>query len=185
VIDEIVLVRHAHAEWVNDEARPLSRQGRLDAERLVPLLAKTTPDALYSSPYARARQTIEPLAAHLDMPIATIEGFRERTLAADAVADFEGSMLASWQDFSLTFPGGESSFAAQARVRAAFDAVVARPPGGAPLVATHGNVLALLFNSIDASYHYDFWHSLTFPDVFRLSLESGQVVAIERLWREA
>ena len=181
---DVVLVRHAHAEWIPDEARPLSAEGWRDAERLVPLLETTAPDALYSSPLNRARQTIEPLAARLDMPIEEIEGFRERTLADGAVADFDGAMLASWQDFSLTFPGGESSTTAQKRIYAAFRDLVARHAEGTLLVATHGNILALLFNRLDSAYHYDFWRSITWPDVFRLSVESGRVVDIDRLWQE-
>lgn len=179
---EVVLVRHAHADWVADEARPLSSEGWRDAERLVPLLEATAPDALYSSPYPRARQTIEPLATHLAMPIEEIEGFRERTLADGAVPDFEGAMLASWQDFSLTFPGGESSNEAQERIHTAFWDLVERQPEGAALVATHGNVLALLFNRLDSAYHYEFWQSITWPDVFRLSVSAGEVVGVERLW---
>jgi len=179
---EVVLVRHAHAEWVADEARPLSIEGRRDAERLVPLLEKTRPDVLYSSPFARARQTIEPLAERLGMPIKEIDDFRERALADHAVADFEGAMLASWQDFSLTFPGGESSFEAQDRILAAFKALVAQHTDETLIVATHGNVLGLLFNRFDPAHHYEFWQSITWPDVFRISVDASRVVDIERLW---
>ena len=179
---EIILVRHAHAEWVADEARPLSAAGRRDAERLVPLLESLGPDTLYSSPFVRARQTIEPLAERLGMPIEEIEGFRERTLAAGAVPDFEGAMLASWQDFSLTFPGGESSVAAQDRIHAAFESLVERHSKKRLIVATHGNVLGLLFNRFDPTHHYEFWQSITWPDVFRVSVDAGRVVGIERLW---
>ena len=72
-------------------------------------------------------------------------------------------MLASWQDFALTFPGGESSTAAQERIHAAFQDLVARHAEGTILVATHGNILALLFNRLDGAYHYDFWRSITWP----------------------
>lgn len=179
---EVVLVRHAHAEWVPDETRPLSAEGRRDAERLVPLLVSIAPDTLYSSPYVRARQTIEPLAERLALPIEEIEGFRERTLADGAVPDFEGAMLASWQDFSLAFPGGETSSEAQERIHAAFEELTARHATGTVIVATHGNVLALLFNRFDPKHHYEFWRSITWPDVFRLSVDDGRVASIERLW---
>lgn len=179
---ELVLVRHAHAEWVPDEARPLSAEGWRDAERLVPLLEATGPDVLYSSPYPRARQTIEPLASRLGMTIEEIDGFRERTLAEGAVPDFEGAMLASWQDFELTFPGGESNRAAQDRIHAAFEHLAARHAEGTLVVATHGNVLGLLFNRFDPAHHYEFWRSITWPDVFRVAVEDGRVESIERLW---
>jgi 2,3-bisphosphoglycerate-dependent phosphoglycerate mutase len=181
---DFVLVKHAHAEYVPDETRPLSDRGAEAARELVPVLAATAPDVLYSSPYRRARQTIEPLAEHLGMPIHEIEGFRERTLADGRVPDFDGALLASWQDLALAFPGGESSLAAQQRVRAAFDELARRHDDETVIVATHGNVLTLLLHTFDTAYHYDFWRALTFPDVHRVSVDAGRIVGIERLWSE-
>jgi 2,3-bisphosphoglycerate-dependent phosphoglycerate mutase len=181
---DLVLVKHAHADYVPDESRPLSTHGAAAARQLVPILAATAPDALYSSPYSRARQTIEPLAEHLGMPIHEIDGFRERTLADGRVDDFDGALLASWQDLSLAFPGGESSLAAQKRVRAAYDELARRHDNDTVIVATHGNVFTLLLNTFDAGYHYDFWNALTFPDAFRVSMRSERIVSIERLWHD-
>ena len=69
----IYLVRHAKAGerrvWEgNDELRPLSKHGWKQAEAIGKRLAKHA-SGLYSSPYVRCVQTLEPLAKHLDVPI--------------------------------------------------------------------------------------------------------------------
>jgi phosphohistidine phosphatase len=66
---ELCLLRHAHAgdgaTWVgDDEVRPLTEKGRRQAERLGRLLAAAgfVPDAVLTSPLARARETAEIIA---------------------------------------------------------------------------------------------------------------------------
>ena len=180
---EVLLVRHAHADWVPDETRPLSDQGLRDAEDVAELLVPLAPERVYSSPYPRSIQTVEPLADRLSLEIEIVEGLRERTLADGAVADFEAALEASWADLDLSFPGGESSREAMQRISAAFYDIVSRHDHGTIAIGTHGNVFGLLLHQSDAIYGYEFWHSLTWPDIHRLSLDGGRIIAVERLWR--
>lgn len=69
---ELYLLRHADAgdplAWAGpDAARPLTREGRRQAERLGELLAAAgfAPDAIVSSPKTRARDTAELVGAAL------------------------------------------------------------------------------------------------------------------------
>ena len=78
---ELLLVRHADAgdplSWAGPDAdRPLSRKGRRQAERLAALLAalRSAPDALVSSPKARAAQTAEILGAALGQEVRLHDG---------------------------------------------------------------------------------------------------------------
>ncbi len=64
----VLLVRHAEAgdrhRWDGpDEARPLSDEGRAQAERLVDVLAGHLVDRILSSRYLRCTETVAPLAA--------------------------------------------------------------------------------------------------------------------------
>ncbi len=59
------VIRHAWADWTPDEMRPLSAEGRADARRIADLLIDSGIEAVYSSPYRRARQTVEPLSHRL------------------------------------------------------------------------------------------------------------------------
>lgn len=81
----IFLVRHAKAgsrsEWHDDDLiRPLSKKGWTQSRALASRLSALFPVALFSSPYVRCRQTLEPLADLLDLSIsdhdALIEGAR-------------------------------------------------------------------------------------------------------------
>jgi 8-oxo-dGTP diphosphatase len=70
----VLLVRHADAgsrsDWAGDDRlRPLDDCGRLQADELVRLLAHFDPTEIISADYVRCRQTVEPLAEALGLPI--------------------------------------------------------------------------------------------------------------------
>ena len=70
----VYLVRHAHAlnrhEWAHDDIeRPLAERGFLQAQALIDLLGDKGISRLLTSPAVRCRQTLDPLAAHLGLPI--------------------------------------------------------------------------------------------------------------------
>ena len=74
----LILLRHAAAEaretWAGpDRLRPLDARGRMQAERLVPLLADLRPDAIVTSPYVRCVQTVAPLAVALGFDVTEDE----------------------------------------------------------------------------------------------------------------
>jgi 8-oxo-(d)GTP phosphatase len=78
----VLLVRHARAgrreEWRGDDRRrPLDERGRLQADRLAPILGEEGTTQLFSSPYLRCVQTFEPAAAEglpLDLREELAEG---------------------------------------------------------------------------------------------------------------
>jgi 2,3-bisphosphoglycerate-dependent phosphoglycerate mutase len=91
-------------------------------------------------------------------------------LGAYRCASFAEAMEASWSDFDLIHPGGESSRVAQARVRNLVEQLAHRHQSQTVVLATHGNLLALLLNAFDRRVDFGFWNSLEFPDVFELQL---------------
>jgi 2,3-bisphosphoglycerate-dependent phosphoglycerate mutase len=183
-VSRLVMVRHAHADWLPDERRPLSPTGTRDAVAVARRLAPLPLDAIYSSPYPRALGTVEPLAAVAGLEIHVVDDLRERTLAEGAVDDFPAAMRASWRDPDLAFPGGETSRAACRRFAAAIDEIATRHAGGTVVVATHGNVLGLWLRHLDPAYDHAFWSALTWPDIYRVELERGRLLTVERLWNE-
>lgn len=163
-----LLIRHAESPWSPDDMRPLSPIGRRAAEHLSASLASFGIEAIYSSPYARALETVRPLANHLGLPIQELRDLRERTLGSFRCDTVDEAVTATWSDFDFVHPGGESSRAAQARAHAVTQMLARRHPTGPVALATHGNLLALLLNAFDRSAGVDLWRSLTLPDVFRL-----------------
>ena len=70
----MILVRHAHAghkaNWDReDELRPLTQRGVVQAVSLVRSLADDDVELVWSSPSVRCRQTVEPLAAHCGVTV--------------------------------------------------------------------------------------------------------------------
>ena len=181
-MNSLYLVRHAHADWVADEQRPLSKQGMSDALRVADLLAAKPITALYASPARRAAQTIEPLAARLNKPITTVHDLRERELSRTPVPNFLEAIQHVWAHPQAALPGGEPNSAAQRRGIAVIEALVHQHPSEQIVVATHGNLLALILQHYDGSVGFAFWQALTMPDVYQLSIDAGRPPAIQRLW---
>jgi probable phosphoglycerate mutase len=77
---QLILVRHGRPDEHRPEAPhdpPLSDEGWRQAKAAAAFLADEGVSRIIASPLLRARQTAEPLAAHLGMPIETIEGWAE------------------------------------------------------------------------------------------------------------
>lgn len=80
-----------------------------------------------SSPYARAQQSVAPLARRLGRPVEIDMRLAERVLSAEPLADWREAIRQTFTELDLTWPGGESSRTAMARGRAAIDALLVRP----------------------------------------------------------
>lgn len=87
----IFFVRHADAgdrsAWVGDDAnRPLDETGRRQAEALVSLLEGRDVSRIFSSPYLRCTQTVEPLAVARRLPIEHRQELAEGASKEDVLA---------------------------------------------------------------------------------------------------
>src|SRR3954462_14792361 len=87
----IYLVRHAKAgvrdSWPgDDEHRPLSGRGRLQAFGLLELLRDKQFGSVLSSPYVRCIETVGPLAAERRMAIEPVEALAEGASLSEVIA---------------------------------------------------------------------------------------------------
>jgi phosphohistidine phosphatase SixA len=87
----VLLIRHASAgkrtEWERDDRRrPLDERGRLQALRLVGLLADYPIERIVSSPYDRCVQTVEPLARARGLAIEIRQELAEERQADEGAA---------------------------------------------------------------------------------------------------
>lgn len=86
----VYLVRHAKAgsrqKWEGpDDQRPLTKPGRAQANALATWLADLDVKHVVSSPYVRCRQTVEPLAAQLRIPVDLSDALAEGAALTDAL----------------------------------------------------------------------------------------------------
>jgi len=179
---QVYFVRHAHASWTSDEMRPLSEQGRVDAFKVADLLEPVAPAAIYSSPYLRARQTVEPLASRLGVSIQEMADLRERHLSSDTMPDFQLAVRRTWEEFGFAHPGGECNRDAQRRGTEACRQITASHKDGSVIVSTHGNLMTLILNAFDPRVGFDFWSRLSMPDIYVLQL--GSQAIIRQVWTD-
>jgi phosphohistidine phosphatase SixA len=87
----VLLVRHASAgrrrDWEGDDSlRPLDRRGRRQAKWLAESLGGRGAARILTSPYTRCRETVEPLAAVLGLPLEERSELAEGAARAEALA---------------------------------------------------------------------------------------------------
>jgi len=147
------------------------------------ILAPLSPVAIYSSPYVRARETVAPLSAVLRMPIQEMTELRERSLGSVWEEDWLSVIRPTWEDFSFAYPdGGETNGEAMERARVVLGTLREKHEGQKIVVATHGNLLVLLLRLLDPGKGFDFWLSLTLPDIYRIDLNPDDTFELHRLW---
>jgi 2,3-bisphosphoglycerate-dependent phosphoglycerate mutase len=158
--------------------RGLSEQGKKDALRISEILRAEEIDFYFSSPYLRAVQTVEPATRESGKDISIIGDIRERTLAGDEFQVPDGHFFNCkrqlYDDLNFALPGGESSFVAQRRGVEAVLGLLKTHPGKRMAVSTHGDIMTLIMNHFDRKYDYDFWRSLSMPDMYKLVFEEKQ-----------
>jgi 2,3-bisphosphoglycerate-dependent phosphoglycerate mutase len=169
----LLLVRHAEPEPARpgggeQDDRRLSEAGRAAAADLAAELTAETIAAIYSSPYPRALETVEPLAAALGLPVVVVDDLRERLLSPDILEDWLGELRRSFADSDYAPAGGESSRQAGRRVGAVLDDVAARHRGQTVVCASHGNLLALALRRRDPEIGFEFWRAMPMPALYRM-----------------
>jgi 2,3-bisphosphoglycerate-dependent phosphoglycerate mutase len=180
----LYLVRHAHSEYSPDDMRGLSARGHEAAGRVADLLESCELSRIVASPYTRAIQTVQPLADRLRLPIEIERDLRERLLCNEVLDDIHGPLEKAWRDFDFCYPGGESSAAAQTRVRNAIERVAGETDGRNLAIASHGNALALFLRTLDQSVDYAFWSRMSVPDVYAVDTRAAGRWTYRRIWSD-
>lgn len=129
----------------------LSEEGVRQAKGVAERLANLPVKAVYSSPLERCQETAAPIAERLRMDVQSVDD-----LAEVAYGDWQGRSfkqlyrLKAWSRLQAApadfrFPGGESIREAQTRAIAATEAICARHPQSAAVVAvTHADIIRLI-----------------------------------------
>ena len=178
----IYLVRHAHSVYSPDElGRPLSQKGIKDAERITYLLKDAAIEKVISSPYKRAVQTVDGIASQFQLDIEIMDDLKERKLSEYSVPDFQETMDKVWGNPHFALVGGESNMVAQERGVRAIKSILKKYAGKNIVIGTHGNIMVLIMNYFDPRYNYDFWRSLSMPDLYKLVFKSDELIQVEGL----
>ncbi len=175
----IVLVRHATATGQDTNAS-LTIEGQRQARMLADLLLQFQIQRVISSPFVRAIESIEPFCRRAGLRLEADDRLVERVLGARDLPDWREHLRRSFDDLDYCLDGGESSRTAQDRGTSAVRAALAT--GECCVLVTHGNLLALILKSIDATAGFDLWSTLSNPDAFVLHIDDGGPTGFSRIW---
>ena len=156
----------------DEYTRPLTAKGFDQAQELVSQLEVIAPEALLSSPYLRAIQTLEPYAQKKGYSVETVEEFREHCMAARSIVNWREVLRDQWLDFDHVPPGGESFNSTSRRGLDVLDRL-SRLPFGTVALAGHGTIISLVLNSIDPTIGLDFHLAMPNPAIYVLNDSTG------------
>lgn len=178
---KIYVIRHCKATGQSENA-PLTDQGFEQAKSLAHFLSKTGIERVICSPYLRAQQTIEPYVNWGNTPMELDRRLSERVLSTSNLDNWLGCLQRTFDDFDLSFDGGESSRQAMER---AVEVVKEFESTESKCIAmvTHGNLMTLVLRHFNARFGFDEWAKLTNPDIFLVDVGENKP-KVERVWRE-
>ncbi|MFT8916350.1 MAG: histidine phosphatase family protein [Oenococcus sp.] len=178
----IYFVRHSIRDnrIKNDRKAPLTQQGKKLADALSSYFQDKQIQSIYSSPYLRALETIQPTAKSLQLPITQSEMLRERQSSWQT--NWQQHLQSLWADFQCQFPNEENMAQVQKRM-VAFFAEAIRSADNNMIICSHGTALSMLFNHLTAGqFSFKDWQSMNMPEVYLLTLSSNdRFVTLEKI----
>ncbi|MBD2872223.1 histidine phosphatase family protein [Paenibacillus arenilitoris] len=184
----IYLVRHAESpfEHGQERIRGLSEEGFAAARQVAERLKGVDVHYTASSPYARAKQTIQFLAEAKSLDIEEYEELVERPIKGlDYKAPWEELLAAiriSFDDKDYALEGGETTRQARNRAVPVIEKLLENYRGHNIVIGTHGNIMTIIMNHYDDRYGFDFWHQTSKPDIYKLAFDGNRLDHVERLW---
>ena len=173
------LLRHAEATgWGLTDG--LTDAGMTAAEALVPVLQALEVDSVFTSPATRARDTAQPFATAMGLPITSVPDLREHQLSLQGHDPDDPLIEERFTDRTRARPGGESFNKAATRLRQAI-ASLSRRPVYAPVLATHGGLIAALLSALYREYDHTQFLQMPRPALFKLTHNRGTVREIQPL----
>jgi 2,3-bisphosphoglycerate-dependent phosphoglycerate mutase len=145
---EVLVVRHAKAasEDLPNAEKPLSEQGRDDARELATILASLGINAIYSSPFRRALETVAPLCEATGLEVMIRSDLRESEKE-------------------------EELFEVRKRMVSAVAEIARDNEGSRIVVCTHGGTTWGLISHFCSDFGYEQYKEIDTPDVRRFVYE--------------
>jgi 2,3-bisphosphoglycerate-dependent phosphoglycerate mutase len=183
----IYFIRHAQSDiTVRDgRIRPLTAKGRDDCKLAAAFLQDKRIDAVLSSPYKRALDTMAGFAKKNGFEIEIVEDFREQKSSSnwDRENDYLDLLRRQWADFSYVLTDGESLAGVQSRNIAALNGVLTRHKDKNIAIGTHGTALSTIINYYDNTYGFDDFMAMLniMPWVVRMEFDGFDCIGMEKI----
>ena len=168
IVTTVYFIRHAEADNTDSDGRnrPLTGKGMKDRALVTAFLQDKNIDAVLSSPYKRAIDTLADFSEKNGFNIETNEDFREHNVGAWRERN-DGSWIEEYShfitvvckkqytDFTYKYPNGESLFEVQERNIKALNEALSRYKNKNIVIGTHGAALSTIIRYFDPAYGYD------------------------------
>lgn len=180
----IYFIRHAEPNYENhdDMTRALSAKGLKDRELVTKFLMDKQIDAVVSSPFKRAIDTVRDFADKNGMDITVIDDFRERRVDSCWIEDFTSFSRNQWEDFSYKLSDGECLAEVQARNIAVLNKLLDDYQDQNVVVGSHGTSLSTIINYFDKTFGYDGFHEIRhlMPWVVQFTFDGKELIEIRK-----
>ena len=183
----IYFVRHCQSDnsHRDEKTRPLTEKGMADRALVTKYLSDKAIDAVLSSPYKRAVDTVADFAERNGFEIEIIEDFREHNYSNTWLPSDEYFPIIEkkWADFSHSNFGAECFDELQSRNIAALDEVLARYAGKNIAIGTHGAALSTIINYYDNAFGYKDFMDMVFktPWIVKMTFDGNVFEEMEKI----
>lgn len=179
----IYFVRHAEPNYNNhdDRQRELSSKGMEDRKLVTEYFSEIPVDAVLSSPYKRAVDTVADVAARYGYEMERIEDFRERRVDSCWIDNFDEFARKQWEDFDYKLSDGESLHEVQDRNIRALMEVLDKYSGKTVVIGSHGTALSTIIHYFREDFGYRGFERIRtwMPWIVCFSFEGKDCVKIE------
>lgn len=186
----IYFVRHAESDRLvrDGRIRPLTEKGLVDRRLATDFLSDKKIDAVLSSPYKRAVDTVAEFAEKYGFSIELIEDFREQQSGKGLPRDNEGNpsddfLRQQWEDFTFRYSDGETLAELCKRNIAALNDALTRHRDKNIVIGTHAMALSTIINYYDATYGFDDFLAMNplMPWVVRMDFDGDVFIKMEKI----
>ena len=178
---KVYFIRHAKPDISikDDKIRPLSLEGIEKSKELVKLFKEIKIDYIYSSPFKRAIQTIEPIAKDKNIIIEVINDFRERKMSDEWIENYEEYSKKQWDDFSYKLKDGESLNEVQKRNIKELEKILLENKGKTIIIGTHGIALSTIINYYDRTFLYNNFMEIVniMPYIMKMEFKNNKYIS--------
>lgn len=178
----VYFVRHAEPNYENHEdfSRELSAKGLADRKLVTEYFSRIPVDAVLSSPFRRAVDTVCDFAKAYGHEIVRMEGFRERKVGNGWICHFDAFAKKQWEDFHYKLPDGEALEEVQGRNISALKKVLAEYSGKTVVIGSHGTALSTIIQYFRKGFGYEDFEAVRtlMPWIVRFQFEGEECVGI-------
>jgi len=180
----VYFVRHAEPTFDNhnDALRELSAKGLADRQLVTEYLNTRHIDAVFSSPYKRAVDTVLDFAQKQNLTIELVDDFRERRIDSVWIENSNAFCRQQWEDFDFKLSDGESLHEVQSRNIRALNSILKTYNGKNIVIGSHGTALSTIINYYDQSFGYSEFLKIRklMPWIVHFCFEDGVCTGIEK-----